>query len=121
MRRIGWIIPLVLFVAVALAQRSWPTPPGMRCPDRTLVLYEIQAANAGKMNGLFNEHLAYSLKHLRARDIVNLGISDTGAAAVFASTNWSEVDAIINQDPYIREGVAVVASHTVWHACEAEK
>ena len=117
------ILPFLLgFVAVvALAQRTWPTPPGMRCPNRTLVLYEIQAANAGKMSGLFKEHLAYSLKHLRAGNIVNLGISDTGAAAVFTSTEWPEVEAIINQDPYIREQVAVVASHTVWHACEAQK
>jgi hypothetical protein len=93
----------------------------MRCPDRTLVLYRIQAANAGKMNGLYNEHLAYSLKHLKAGNIVNLGISDDGAAAVFTSINWPEVEAVINQDPYVREGVAVVASHTVWHACKAEK
>jgi hypothetical protein len=93
----------------------------MQCPDRTLVLYRIQAANAGKMNGLFKEHLAYSLKHLKAGDIVNLGISDDGAAAVFTSINWPEVEAVINQDPYVREGVAVVASHTVWHACKAEK
>jgi hypothetical protein len=116
-----WLIPFfVVFLAVALAQRKWPTPPGMRCRDRTLVLYEIQAANAGKISGLFDEHLAYSLKHLRAGDVVRLGISDSGAAAVFTNTQWSEVEAIINQDPYIREGVAVVASHTVWHACEAE-
>jgi hypothetical protein len=106
---------------VALAQRTWPTPAGMRCPDRTLVLYEIQAAHAGNMSGLFKEHLAYSLKHLRAGNIVNLGISDIGAAAVFTSTEWPEVEAIINQDPYIREHVAVVVSHTVWHACEAER
>jgi hypothetical protein len=117
-----WIPSLVLtFVVVVLAQRTWPTPPGMRCPNRTLVLYQIKAANAGKMSSLFNEHLAYSLKHLKAGDIVNLGISDTGAAAVFTSINWAEVEAVINQDPYIREGVAVVESHTVWHACEAER
>lgn len=72
------------------------------------------------MRGLSNQHIAYSLKHLRAGNIVNLGISESGAAAVFTSTNWSEVKAIISQDPYIREDVAVVASHTVWHACEAE-
>jgi hypothetical protein len=52
---------------------------------------------------------------------VFLGITDTGAAALFTSTEWPEVEAIINQDPYIRERVAVVASRTVWHACEAEK
>jgi hypothetical protein len=115
-----WIHPFVLSF-VALAQPTWPTPPGMRCPNRTLVLYEIQAANAGKMSGLFNEHHAYALKHLRAGDIVFLGITDTGAAALFTSTQWPEVEAIINQDPYIRERVALVASHTVWHACEAEK
>ena len=38
----------------------------MRCPNRTLVLYQIKAAYAGKMSSLFNEHLAYSLKHLKA-------------------------------------------------------
>jgi hypothetical protein len=116
-----WIVVFVFSFAAVAWQRTWPTPPGMRCPNRTLVVYEIQGANAGKISALYAEHLTYSLKHLRAGSIVNLGISDTGAAAVFSSTEWPEVEGIIHQDPYVREGVAAVASHTVWHACEAEK
>ena len=42
---------LFLTAVVALAQRPWP-PPGMRCPERTLVITEVQAANAGKINEL---------------------------------------------------------------------
>jgi hypothetical protein len=44
-----------------------------------------------------------------------------GAAVIYTSTNWSEVEEIIKQDPYYRAGVATVASHDVWLACEPEK
>jgi hypothetical protein len=80
-----------------------------------------------------DEHSAYQLTQMKAGKIVAEGALDSaltppssgkvanGAAATFTSTNWSEVEEIIKQDPYYRAGVASVASHNVWNACEPEK
>lgn len=115
MRKIAFIV-----ATVALAQRPWP-PPGLRCPERTLALYHVEPAHAVKMSNLFDEHTAYLIEHMKAGRIVAAGKTDTGGAAIFASKDWLEVEGIIEKDPYIRDGVATVASHTVWNACEAEK
>jgi hypothetical protein len=80
-----------------------------------------------------NEHAAYLLTQMKAGKIVSAGALDialappasgkvpNGAAATFTSTNWSEVEEIIKQDPYYRAGVATIANHNVWAACEPEK
>ena len=39
---------------------------------------------------------------------------------MFVSKEWDKVEQTVKADPYIREGVAKVASHTVWNACEPE-
>ena len=111
---------LFVLAAAALAQRPWP-PPGLRCPERTLVLYEVQPSNASRMSGLFDEHTAYLVEHMKAGRIVAAGKTEKGGAAIFSSKDWLEVEGIINKDPYVREHIAAVASHTVWNACEAEK
>ena len=80
---------------------------------------------------MFKEHAAYLLTQMKAGKIVSAGAMEiappasgkvpNGAAVTYTSTNWSEVEEIIKQDPYCRAGVATVASHNVWNACEPEK
>jgi uncharacterized protein YciI len=80
---------------------------------------------------MFNEHASYLLTQMKAGKIVSAGAMDiappasgkvpNGAAVIYTSTNWSEVEEIIKQDPYSRAGLATVASHNVWNACEPEK
>ncbi|HEY1337208.1 MAG TPA: hypothetical protein VGF59_06845 [Bryobacteraceae bacterium] len=112
---------LVLFaaaVAVAQQPRQWP-PPGMRCPQRTLVLFE-QGANGAKAGQFFDEHIAYLLAQMKSGKILSAGPASSGpAAAVFTSTDWPEVEEILKNEPFTREGVMKVSSHAVWNACEA--
>jgi uncharacterized protein YciI len=82
---------------------------------------------------MFNEHASYLLTQMKAGKIVSAGAMDValtppaskkvpnGAAVIYTTTNWAEVEEIIKQDPYYRAGVAAVASHNVWAACEPEK
>jgi uncharacterized protein YciI len=109
-----------VFAAVALGQRTWP-PPGLWCPERTLVLYELNPENVSRMGRFSKEHNAYLLNQMKAGRIVSAGKTDSGGAAVFVSKEWDKVEQTVKADPYIREGVARVASHTVWNACEPEK
>src|SRR5712691_3947391 len=37
------------------------------------------------------------------------------------SLDWTEVEKIIKNDLYVGEEVAIVASHTLWNACELKK
>jgi uncharacterized protein YciI len=67
------------------------------------------------------DHTAYLIGHRKAGRIVSAGKTDDGAAAIFTSKSWPAVEEILKQDPYVRNGVAKVASHTVWGACEPEK
>src|SRR5215475_9478285 len=129
MRRTVFLSALAL---AALAQQNERRPPpGLRCPQRTLVLFNVDW-NAFKPE-MFNQHSAYLLTQMKAGKIVSAGALDValtpptskrvpnGAAVIYTSTNWSEVEEIIKQDPYYRAGVATVASHNVWAACEPEK
>ena len=112
---------LFLVAAVALAQRPWP-PPGMQCPERTLVITEVQQANNGKINDFYDEHLAYMLPLLKAGKVLSLGpTADGRGVIVFATKDWSEAEAIMKKEPFTREGVMKIVSHTVWNACEAVK
>jgi uncharacterized protein YciI len=112
---------LFLVAAVALAQRPWP-PPGMQCPERTFVLSEIDQANASKIGQFYEEHLAYILPFLKSGKVLSAGPTEDGRGIlIFASKEWSEVEAIMKKEPFTREGVMKTVSHTVWRACEAAK
>jgi uncharacterized protein YciI len=65
--------------------------------------------------------MAYITRHIKEGRILAAGRTENGGAVIFRSNNWSEVEPIVNEDPYVREGVITVASHTVWNACEADK
>jgi hypothetical protein len=40
---------------------------------------------------------------------------------LFGTKDWAEVEALMKNEPFTREGVMKVVSHTVWNACEAAK
>ena len=113
---------LLLFVAVAaLAQESWP-PSGMKCPERTLVLFEF-AANAARAADFQKEHFAYVLELLKSGKVISAGPMADGrsAAMLFATKDWAEAEEMIKREPFNREGVLKVTSHGVWNACEASR
>ena len=110
-----------LMAAVALAQRPWP-PSGMQCPERTLVITEVQEANASKIDAVYDEHMAYIVPLMKSGKVVSVGpTSDGRGVIVFATKEWSEAEAIMKKEPFTREGVMKITSHTVWNACEAAK
>jgi uncharacterized protein YciI len=112
---------LFLTAAVALAQRPWP-PPGMQCPQRTLVMTDLQLSDEDKINEFYEEHLAYLVPLLKAGKIISAGpTADGRGVVVFATKEWSEVETIMKDEPFMREGLMTIASHTVWNACEAAK
>ena len=125
------LITAALALATLAQQKERRPPPGLRCPQRTLVLFNVDW-NAFKPE-MFNEHSAYLLAQMKSGKIISAGALDValtppasnkvpnGAAVIYTSTNWSDVEEIIQQDPYWRAVVATVASHNVWAACEPEK
>jgi hypothetical protein len=38
-----------------------------------------------------------------------------------AASDWSQVQAILNDEPFTHEGVVKIARHDVWNACEAAR
>jgi uncharacterized protein YciI len=113
---------LLLFVGiVAFAQGPWP-PPGMQCPQRTLVLFEF-GANAARSADFQSEHFAYVLGLLKSGKVISAGPMADGrsAAILFATKDWAEAEALIKREPFNREGVLKVTSHSVWNACEASR
>ena len=110
---------LILIGMVAFAQGQWP-PPGMRCPERTLVLCEL-SENAANQAKLAQEHLSYMLGLMKSGKIITAGpMSDHRTAAiVFASKDWSEVEQLLDNEPFHREHMLKVTSHGIWTACEA--
>ena len=110
---------LLLVAAVAFAQRPWP-PPGMKCPERTVAILKIDPANASKIDQFYDEHLSYIRPLMKSGKIVASGPSDDGGGfTIFGTSDWAEVEAILKKEPFTREGITKVASHTVWRACEA--
>jgi uncharacterized protein YciI len=94
----------------------------MQCPQRTLVLFEF-AANAAKSADFYQEHLAYVLDLLKSGKVISAGPMADGrsAAMLFATKDWAEAEQMIKKEPFNREGVLKVTSHSVWNACEASR
>jgi uncharacterized protein YciI len=110
---------IFLVAAAAFAQRPWP-PPGMKCPERTVVVIKI--TDASKINEFYDEHLAYLLPLMKSGKILSAGPSDDGnGVIVYSTTDWAEVESLMKKEPFTREGVTQVVSHVVWRACEAAK
>lgn len=114
MRRI-----LILVSMVAFAQGPRP-PAGMRCPQRTLVLSEFgeHAANSAQF---YEEHLNYMRALMKSGKVIFAGpMTDNHSAAIlFATKDWTEAEEMLKKEPFHREGVLRIKSHSVWNACEA--
>jgi uncharacterized protein YciI len=108
----------VLFglAVVALGQTS---PPGMRCPQRTLVLSEFgeNAPNSARFQA---EHFDYLRGLMKSGKVIMAGpMTDNHTAAiVFATKDWAEAEEILKKEPFHREGILKVVKHMVWNACE---
>lgn len=116
MRMLPFLIGGLLFAL------QWP-PPGMQCPRRTLVLFE-RGPNWEKASQVGPQHLAYILQQMKSGKIISGGPMEGGqpaAAMLFAAGDWSQVEAILNDEPFTHEGVLKIASHNVWNACEAAR
>jgi uncharacterized protein YciI len=112
---------LLLCAAVALAQRPWP-PPGMKCPERTLVLYDLVEEKTPLIDKFYDEHLASLAQLMKEGKVVSAGpTEDSRGVLIFNGTNWKEIEGILKQEPFTREGILKMTSHTVWRACEAAK
>jgi uncharacterized protein YciI len=113
---------LFLIGGLLFAQQQWP-PPGMRCPQRTLVLFE-RGPNWEKAATVAPRHLAYILEQMKAGKVLSGGPLEgvqPAAAMLFAVSDWSQVQAILNDEPFTHEGVLKIASHDAWNACEAAR
>jgi len=113
---------LLLFVSIAAFAQGPRPPQGMQCPERTLVFFEI-AANPSKSAEFRQEHFAYVLELLKSGKVISAGPMADGrsAAMLFATKDWAEAEEMIKKEPFNREGILKVTSHSVWTACEASR
>ena len=120
MRKIVFAM-LLLAAAVALAQRPWP-PPGMQCPERTIVMYDIVQEKAPLIEKFYDEHLANLAQLMKSGKILSAGpTEDDRGILIVNGTNWAEIEAMLKKEPFTREGIMKMTSHTVWRACETAK
>jgi uncharacterized protein YciI len=108
-----------LFAGLLFAQES-SNPPGMECHVRTLVLF-VPGPNKDKHKDLMAAHVSYLRQQMGAEKVIAAGpfTSSEGAAIVFASDKWNEVEGILKDDPFTRAGVIRVAEHNTWNACQS--
>jgi len=117
MRMLAFLIGGLLF-----AQHQWP-PPGMQCLQRTLVLFD-RGPHWETAPKVAAKHVAYILQQMKSGKILSGGPMEgaqPAAAILFALSDWSQVEAILNDEPFTHEGVLKIARHDVWNACEAAK
>ena len=91
----------------------------MECHARTLALF-VPGPNWQKHDELTPAHLNYMGQQMKAGKIIAAGpfAGNQGAAVVFASDKWEDVQAILNDDPLTHEGVIKVSEHNTWTACQ---
>ena len=66
--------------------------------------------------------MAYIVPLMKSGRVVSSGpTADGRGVIVFATKEWSEAEAIMKNEPFTREGIMKIASHTVWNACEVAK
>jgi len=78
----------------------------------------MNAANQAKFA---QEHLSYMLGLMKSGKIISAGpMSDNHTAAIlFATKDWAEAEEMLKNEPFHREHVLKVTSHSIWNACEA--
>lgn len=92
----------------------------MQCQQRTLVLFS-PGPNIAKQKELSTAHFAYMSREMRENKIIAAGpfTTNDGAAIVFASSDWKEVQDLLKDEPYTSGGVIQVSDHKTWIACQA--
>jgi hypothetical protein len=74
MRRIVFI--MVTLALAVIAQQKSTTPPGIRCPERTLVLFDVDWNALKPKPDMAKEHAAYLLTQMKSGKIVSEGAMD---------------------------------------------
>jgi uncharacterized protein YciI len=110
----------ILFCVAALAPGQ-SSPPGMRCPQRTLILSE-SGENAPNIARFQAEHFAYMRELMKSGKVITAGPTTDNhtAVIVLATKEWAEAENILKKEPFHREGVLKMVKHMVWNACELE-
>jgi uncharacterized protein YciI len=116
---LGMRLTLSLFGTLLFAQ-STASPPGMQCDNRTLVLFS-PGPNAARDKELAPAHFAYMSGQMRSNKVIAGGpfSGGDGAAIVFASSDWNQVQLILKDEPFTSAGVIQVSDHKTWMACQA--
>jgi uncharacterized protein YciI len=119
------LIPTVLAVVCAVSTAAkaadWP-PPGLTCPQRTLVVFK-PGLKSDQAAALYSAHLDFIISHLRAGDILTAGpFSEAeGGVMIFRNKDWSAVEQLLVGEPFTKGGVFAIDRHVVWNACELAK
>jgi uncharacterized protein YciI len=86
------------------------------------VLYDVVMEKAPLADKFYDEHVANLAQLMKAGKIVSSGPTDDGRGIlIFNGTNWAEIEPILKKEPFTREGIIKMTSHTVWRVCEAAK
>jgi uncharacterized protein YciI len=91
----------------------------MQCDSRTLVLFS-PGPNAIRQKELAPAHLAYMSRQMRANKVIAAGpfIAGDGAAIIFASSDWNQVQLLLKDEPFTSAGVLQVSDHKTWMPCQ---
>jgi uncharacterized protein YciI len=119
MKRLILTVLAVVCAASAAAKAADSPPPGLACPQRTLVVFK-SGPRADQAAALFSAHLAFTLSHLRAGDLLAAGPFSgvDGGVMIFRGKDWSAVERILAGEPFTKGGVFAIDRHVVWSACE---
>ena len=114
MRAVCFLVGTFLFA------QAPANPPGMQCHQRTLVLFS-PGPNAARHKELAPAHFSYLSGQMRANKIIAAGPfeGNNGAAIIFASGDWNEVQNLLNSEPFTSAGVIKISDHKMWTACQA--
>lgn len=94
----------------------------MKCPERTVVIYDVVEDKAPLIEKFYDEHLANLKELMKSGKIVSAGPTEDGRGVLIVNgTDWAEIEPMLKKEPFTREGVMKMTSHTVWRACELEK
>jgi uncharacterized protein YciI len=113
---------LFLICRLLFAQRP-STLPGVPCPHTTLVRFD-RGPHWEDASQVEQRHIAYIQRQMKSGNILSAGPTESGqpdTAMSFTGADWNQVEAILNADPYVHEGVLKIAGHEVSNGCEAGK
>jgi uncharacterized protein YciI len=122
MRLLTLTILAVFCAASAGVKAADRSPPGLTCPQRTVVIFQA-GPNSDQAASLFPAHLAFTISHLRAGTLLSAGpFSEAeGGVMIFRSDDWDIVEKVLIDEPFTKGGVFAIARHIVWNACELAK